>query len=131
MAFYTLMSTINQITKYGFVGILTTSIGYIFYIILSNLIGIIPSISAILSGAIVTIISYYLNTTFTFKAKNIERKITLNYYLLYISAIFLHSFIIFMFSNILNFAHEIVAGVSLIILSLSLFLIQKFYLFNK
>lgn len=125
------MSTINQIFKYSFVGILTTSIGYIFYIILSNLLGINPSISAILSGVMVTTISYYLNATFTFKVKNIERKIALNYYLLYISAIFIHSLIIFIFSNIYNFAHEIVAGVSLIIISLLLFLIQKFYLFNK
>ena len=125
------MSSIKQIIKYSVVGILINSIGYIFYIILSNLLGINPSISAILSGVMVTTISYYLNATFTFKVKNIERKITLNYYLLYISAIFIHSLIIFIFSNIYNFAHEIVAGVSLIIISLLLFLIQKFYLFNK
>jgi putative flippase GtrA len=125
------MSTINQIVKYGFIGILTTSIGYIFYILLSNIVGINPSISAILSGAIITSISYHLNSTYTFKAKDIKKKITLSFYLLYISAIFIHSLIIFIFSNIFNFAHEIVAGISLIIISLSLFLIQKFYLFNK
>jgi len=125
------MSNINQITKYTVVGILTTSIGYIFYIILSNLIGINPSISAILSGITVTSLSYYLNSTFTFSPKNIERKIALNYHLLYVCSILIHSLAIFIFTSVFNFAHEIVAGMSLIIISLSLFLIQKFYLFNK
>lgn len=125
------MSSIKQIIKYSVVGILINSIGYIFYIILSNVIGINPSISAILSGITAASLSYYLNANFTFKAKNKGRKIALNYFLLYVCAIFIHSFSIFIFSNIFNFAHEIVAGISLIIISLSLFLIQKFYLFQK
>ena len=89
------------------------------------------SISAILSGITVTSLSYYLNSTFTFSSKNIERKIALNYHLLYVCSILIHSLAIFIFTSVFNFAHEIVAGMSLIIISLSLFLIQKFYLFNK
>jgi len=125
------MSSVIQIIKYSSVGIATNTIGYILYIVISNLIGVNPPIAAILAGLMVIGISYYLNKRFTFKSKNKGVVTTLNYYLLYFSAILLHSSNIFMFSSILGFVHEIVAGISLIVISCLLFLIQKFYLFNR
>jgi putative flippase GtrA len=125
------MSSVNQIIKYSSVGIVTNSIGYIFYIFISNLIGINPPVAAILAGLIVIGISYYLNKNFTFKGKGKGVVTARKYYLLYFGAILAQSLIIFIFSNILGFAHEIVAGISLIIISCSLFLIQKFYFFSK
>ncbi len=125
------MTTVNQIIKYSSVGMLANSIGYILYIIISNFIGINPPVAAILSGFMVIGISYFLNTKFTFKSKNKGLVGAVNYFLLYIIAILLHSLIIFIFSNILGFAHEIVAAISLVIISCALFLIQKFYFFQR
>ena len=125
------MATVNQIIKYSSVGLLANSIGYILYIIISNFIGINPPLAAILSGFMVIGISYLLNTRFTFKSENKGLVEAISYALLYLSAILLHSFMIFIFSNILGFAHEIVAGISLIAISCTLFLIQKFYFFKK
>tara|TARA_B100001109_G_C18784077_1_gene436820 strand:- start:394 stop:771 length:378 start_codon:yes stop_codon:yes gene_type:complete len=125
------MATVNQIIKYSSVGLLANSIGYILYIIISNFIGINPPLAAILSGFMVIGISYLLNTRFTFKIKNKGLVGAVNYFLLYVSAILLNSLIIFIFANILGFAHEIVAAVSLVIISCSLFLIQKFYFFQR
>ena len=125
------MATVNQIIKYSSVGLLANSIGYILYIIISNFIGINPPLAAILSGFMVIGISYLLNTRFTFKSENKGLVEAISYVLLYLCAILLHSFMIFIFSNILGFAHEIVAGISLIAISCTLFLIQKFYFFKK
>ena len=125
------MATVNQIIKYSSVGMLTNIIGYILYIVISNIIGINPSIAAILSGFTVIGISYLLNTRFTFKSKNKGLVGAVKYFLLYICAILLQSLIIFIFSGILGFAHEIIAAISLIIISFSLFLIQKFYFFQS
>tara|TARA_B100000575_G_C22934249_1_gene541206 strand:- start:416 stop:793 length:378 start_codon:yes stop_codon:yes gene_type:complete len=125
------MATVHQILKYSSVGMLTNSIGYILYIVFSNIIDINPPVAAIVSGFLVIGISYLLNTRFTFKSENKGLVEAISYILLYLSAILLHSFMIFIFSNILGFAHEIVAGISLIAISCALFLIQKFYFFKK
>ena len=125
------MSSVYQIIKYSSVGIVTNTIGYILYIVISNLIGVNPPIAAILAGLMVIGISYYLNKRFTFKSKNKGVVTALNYYLLYFSAILLHSSNIFIFSSILGFVHELVAGISLVVISCSLFLIQKFYFFDR
>jgi len=125
------MATVNQIIKYSSVGMLTNIIGYILYIVISNIIGVNPSIAAIISGFTVIGISYLLNTRFTFKSKNKGLVGAAKYFLLYICAVLLNSLIIFIFSGILGFAHEIIAAISLIIISFSLFLIQKFYFFQS
>ena len=77
------MSSVYQIIKYSSVGIVTNTIGYILYIVISNLIGVNPPIAAILAGLMVIGISYYLNKRFTFKSKNKGVVTALNYYLLY------------------------------------------------
>ncbi len=125
------MAAFNQLIKYSSVGVLTNTIGYILYIFISNFIGLNPPIAAILSGFAVIGLSYHLNTNFTFNSKKKGLESAMSYFVLYLSAIFLHSFMIFIFSNILGFAHELIAAISLIVISLSLFLIQKFYFFKK
>jgi putative flippase GtrA len=125
------MSSFNQIIKYSSVGIITNIMGYILYIGIANIIGLNPPIAAIISGFMVIGVSYYLNKRFSFQHRGEEINLAIKYYILYLSAILLHSFIILIFSNILGFAHEIIAGISLIIISCSLFLIQKNFLFNR
>ena len=125
------MAALNQLIKYSSVGILTNAIGYILYIFVSNFIGLNPPIAAILCGFAVIGLSYHLNTNYTFNSKNKGLESAMSYLILYLSAIFLNSFMIFVFSNILGFAHEIIAAISLMVISLSLFLIQKFYFFKK
>ena len=125
------MSYISQIIKYGSVGSVTNALGYIIYIAIANIIGVSPPVSAIISGFLVIGLSYYLNKRFSFGTSSKSISMAVNYYILYVSAIFFHSFIIFIFSNVFGFAHEIIAGISIILISCSLFLIQKFLLFKR
>ena len=125
------MSYISQIIKYGSVGSVTNALGYIIYIAIANIIGVSPPVSAIISGFLVISLSFYLNKRFSFENNSKSISMAVNYYILYVSAIFFHSFIIFIFSNVFGFAHEIIAGISIILISCSLFLIQKFLLFKR
>ena len=125
------MSYISQIIKYGSVGSVTNALGYIIYIAIANIIGVSPPVSAIISGFLVIGLSYYLNKRFSFGNSSKSISMAVNYYILYVSAIFFHSFIIFIFSNVFGFAHEIIAGISIILISCSLFLVQKFLLFDR
>jgi putative flippase GtrA len=125
------MSYISQIIKYGSVGSVTNALGYIIYIAIANIIGVSPPVSAIISGFLVIGLSYYLNKRFSFGNSSKSISMAVNYYILYVSAIFFHSFIIFIFSNVFGFAHEIIAGISIILISCSLFLVQKFLLFKR
>jgi putative flippase GtrA len=125
------MSYISQIIKYGSVGSVTNALGYIIYIAIANIIGVSPPVSAIISGFLVISLSFYLNKRFSFGNNSKSISMVVNYYILYLSAIFFHSFIIFIFSNVFGFAHEIIAGISIILISCSLFLVQKFLLFKR
>ena len=125
------MSYISQIIKYGSVGSVTNALGYIIYIAIANIIGVSPPVSAIISGFLVISLSFYLNKRFSFGNSSKSISMAVNYYILYVSAIFFHSFIIFIFSNVFGFAHEIIAGISIILISCSLFLVQKFLLFKR
>ena len=125
------MSYISQIIKYGSVGFVTNALGYMVYIVIANIIGVSPPVSAIISGFLVIGLSYYLNKRFSFGNSSKSISMAVNYYILYVSAIFFHSFIIFIFSNVFGFAHEIIAGISIILISCSLFLVQKFLLFKR
>ena len=125
------MSYISQIIKYGSVGSVTNALGYIIYIAIANIIGVSPPVSAVISGFLVIGLSYYLNKRFSFGTSSKSISMAVNYYILYVSAIFFHSFIIFIFSNVFGFAHEIIAGISIILISCSLFLVQKFLLFDR
>ena len=125
------MSYISQIIKYGSVGSVTNALGYIIYIAIANIIGVSPPVSAIISGFLVISLSFYLNKRFSFENNSKSISMAVNYYILYVSAIFFHSFIIFIFSNVFGFAHEIIAGISIILISCSLFLVQKFLLFKR
>ena len=125
------MPYISQIIKYGSVGFVTNALGYMVYIVIANIIGVSPPVSAIISGFLVISLSFYLNKRFSFGNNSKSISMVVNYYILYVSAIFFHSFIIFIFSNVFGFAHEIIAGISIILISCSLFLIQKFLLFKR
>ena len=125
------MSYISQIIKYGSVGSVTNALGYIIYIAIANIIGVSPPVSAIISGFLVISLSFYLNKRFSFGNNSKSISMAVNYYILYVGAIFFHSFIIFIFSNVFGFAHEIIAGISIILISCSLFLVQKFLLFKR
>jgi putative flippase GtrA len=125
------MSYISQIIKYGSVGSVTNALGYIIYIAIANIIGLSPPVSAIISGFLVISLSFYLNKRFSFGNNSKSISMAVNYYILYVGAIFFHSFIIFIFSNVFGFAHEIIAGISIILISCSLFLVQKFLLFKR
>jgi|TARA_B110000483_G_scaffold20332_1_gene22653 putative flippase GtrA len=125
------MPVIAQLLKYGSVGFITNVFGYTLYIFIANFLYLNPPIAAIVSGFLVTGMSYYLNKRFTFQ--NNEKKINLvfHYYALYLTAIFIHALIIFTFSNLMGFPHEVIAGISLIGISCMLFIIQKFFIFNS
>jgi putative flippase GtrA len=124
------MSYISQIIKYGSVGFVTNALGYMVYIVIANIIGVSPPVAAIISGFLVISLSFYLNKRFSFGNNSKSISMAVNYYILYVAILF-HSFIIFIFSNVLGFAHEIIAGISIILISCSLFLIQKFLLFKR
>ena len=122
---------ITQLLRYGSVGFITNIFGYALYIFIANFLYFNPPIAAIMSGFLVIGISYYLNKRFSFQ--NNEKKISqaFQYYALYVSAIVIHALIILVFSNLMGYSHEVISGISLLIISYSLFIIQKLFIFNS
>ena len=125
------MFIFNQLVKFGLIGICINLLGYLIYIFIANVITINPPISAILAGMIVAPIGFQLNKNYIFKNTIGRISLVFRYYLLYIFTILMNAINIWIFSTIIGFSHEIVAGISIIILAFTSFLIQKFCIFNK
>jgi len=125
------MSILNQLTKFFLVGIIINLIGYFIYIFIANFLMINPPVAAIAAGITVAPIGFQWNKRYSFENTNKGIAIEFKYYLLYIFTILMNAVNIWIFSNLIGFPHEITAAVSIAILALLSFLIQKFYIFKK
>ena len=125
------MNNIFQIVRYGSVGILMNILGYFMYLLLANFIGFSPVSSAIISGLSATVLSYGLHRKFSFKSTIHGIKPFLSFFSLYATAVLIHSIIIWFFSSLMDYRHELVALISLIFISIALFLIQRNFIFKR
>ena len=126
-----IMSIFDQLVKFGLIGICINLLVYLIYIFLANVLAIYPPISAILAGMSVTPIGFQLNKKYIFESANGRTSLVFKYYILYMFTILMNGVNIWIFSTILGFPHEIVAGISIVVLAFSSFLIQKFCIFSK
>mgnify|MGYP000244571149 FL=1 len=119
-----------QLSRYVSVGAIVNIFAYFLYLFLSNIVSIVAPISAFFSGIIATIASYILHKTYSFKS-NAKGAFTLfSFFSLYLAAVIAHSLVIWYFAILLKYPHEIVALLSICLISLSLFIIQKKIIFK-
>lgn len=125
------MDNILQIIRYSYVGIIVNILCYLIYLALSNLLNIFPPLSAVLSGFVGIILSYNLHRKFSFRSSSRGLKTFFDFSASYSLAIIANATIILIFSSVLEFRHEYVALMSLLITSLTLFLVQRIIIFKE
>ena len=118
---------ISRILKYAFVGIINTLVNFFIFSYLINHFNIFLSASiGFFFGAL---ISYFLNSRYTFKSNKLGKKIFIFFILLQIIILFIFSFLVYFFSNFLYLNKDIAWLISLSLVIVLNFKSQKI-LFN-
>ncbi|WP_175471492.1 GtrA family protein [Fontibacillus panacisegetis] len=119
----------GQFFKYGFVGIIGTVIHTGILWLLTEQTGLNPLLSSIFGYLLSLLISYYLNSILTFK-----RSITLKFFIKYATVssfgLFVNITILFIFENILLMHYMIGQIISIVVVPILNFILNKYWAFN-
>ncbi|MBA9086786.1 putative flippase GtrA [Fontibacillus solani] len=119
----------GQFFKYGLVGVIGTVTHTGILWLLTEQTGLNPLLSSILGYLLSLLISYYLNSILTFK-----RSITLKFFIKYATVssfgLFVNITILFIFENILLMHYMIGQIISIVVVPILNFTLNKYWAFN-
>lgn len=116
----------SEVIRYGIVGVVQNGTGYIIYLVLTWF-GFDPKVVVAISYPIAIYISYQGNKNFTFSGRK-GNKTALKYLLSHFTAYIMNLSLLYCFSDVLGYPHQIVQLVSIGLVSVYLF-IFKVYVF--
>jgi len=119
---------LNQFLKYNIVGIVNTLVGFIIIIVLMFA-GLSPEVSNAIGYGIGAILSYYLNSKYTFESKSKDKKIILKFFLVLAIAYALNFLTLQSLLPLINPYFSQV--ISAIVYTLSSFFLMKFFVFRE
>jgi len=109
------------------VGIIQNGTGYIIYLTLTC-IGLDPKVVVAFSYPIAIYVSYQGNKKFTFSGRK-GKKTAFKYIMSHFVAYFLNLLLLYYFSDVLGYPHQIVQLLSIAIVAIYLFIIFKTFVF--
>lgn len=117
----------SEVIRYGIVGVIQNGTGYIIYLVLTW-IGLDPKLVVAFSYPVAMYISYQGNKEFTFAGRN-GKKTAFKYLLSHFVAYFLNLSMLYYFSDVLGYPHQMVQLVSIAVVAIYLFVTFKKYVF--
>ncbi|MDF3867528.1 GtrA family protein [Pseudomonas denitrificans (nom. rej.)] len=124
------MSISRQFATYLVVGLLTNLSGYIAYLAITHW-GVTPEMAVTLIYAICAMAAFAGNRKYTFQHDGKLTRAGYRYALVQLAGYLLNLALIEVFSNRLGVAHQLVQAGSIPIIAVFLFLLSKFYVFNR
>ena len=121
--------SLRQLSFYSFFGILSLSIDFILYILLSEILLLSSSISKVLSFIAASLNSFILNKTFTFKVRKFYIKQPIRFFILYSISLFFNSLVHDLFKQ--SFDGLIPFGIATFVSVIINFFGQKLWVFRK
>mgnify|MGYP001196677979 CR=1 FL=1 len=120
---------ISRVLKYGLVGLLNALIKFLIFSNLINHLNFNIFLAASIGFSFGALISYFLNSRYTFNSNKLSKEIFISFILLQILITFMFSFLIYFFSNFLLLNKNIAWLISATIVIILNFKSQKI-LFN-
>lgn len=120
----------NQLIKYGLVGIISNSIGYLIYFILTYL-WISPQVAITILYFIGALIGFFGNKKFTFSHQGSQFTAGIRYLITHFIGYLFNLFILFIGVNQLGYPHQIVQIFAIFIVAVFLFLSFKYFVFTE
>jgi len=130
-----LMKKYEEIIKYLIIGVLTTTINYIVFVIMVKGLKIEMHTSNIIAWIVSVIFAYFTNKLFVFESKSFKidilRKEIVSFGLARVFSLLLEEMILYIFVNILNMNQLIIKLISNIIVIIVNYVLSKFIIFKK
>ena len=130
-----LMKKYEEIIKYLIIGVLTTTINYIVFVIMVKGLKIEMHTSNIIAWIVSVIFAYFTNKLFVFESKSFKidilRKEIVSFGLARVFSLLLEEMILYIFVNILNMNQLIIKLISNIIVIIVNYVLSKFIILKK
>ena len=119
-----------QLFRYGLIGILVNSIGYLIYILITSFLDY-PKLVMSCLYMIGASLGFFLNRSLTFRHEGSISKSTLRYICVQFIGYLLNYSILSVFADYFGFAHQVVQAFSIIIVAITLFLLLRLFVFSS
>lgn len=123
-------SVATQLLRYGVVGVGGNAFGYLLYLGMTGA-GLGPKLAATIAFAIVLLLGFVLNKSWTFNAGRVRRSFLRRYGIAYGTAYLLDIVGLYVFVDVMSYDHATVQGALIIAIAASLFVVQKLWVFNE
>ena len=122
--------TFVELAKYGVIGIVHNTLVYAIYLLITGY-GVDPKLVISITYPAAATFSYFANKQWTFEHEGEHRKSIFRYCIAHIIGYGINILILFYFVNILGFAHQLVQAAAIFIVAGFLFILFRFYVFQK
>ena len=119
---------LQQLIRYGVVGILNNLLGYVLYLLLTFY-GLAPKIAITILYPIGMTITYFSHSTFSFSYQGRKLGSVLRYALTYFIAYGMNFMMLLILSDKLMFPHQAVQASAIFVVSGIVFLMLKYFVF--
>ncbi|MCI8654445.1 MAG: GtrA family protein [Clostridia bacterium] len=130
-----LIKKYEEILKYLIIGLLTTIVNYIVFIILVNNAKIEMHTSNIIAWIVSVIFAYFTNKLFVFESKSFKLKVLIKeistFGIARILSLLLEELILYIFVNLLNMNKLIIKLIANIVVIILNYILSKFIIFRK
>lgn len=128
MATFLSVKTFLQFLSYALIGVLTNSLGYVVYFILTYFWGS-PKLTMTVLYIVGAVIAFYANRNFTFKHDGKIGVAGARYIFAQFAGYLLNLVLLLIFVDWLGFAHQVVQAIAIIVVAIFLFLVLRIFVF--
>lgn len=130
-----LIKKYEELIKYLIIGVLTTVINYIVFVIFVNAIKVDMHVSNIIAWIVSVIFAYFTNKLFVFESKSFKfdvlAKEIISFGAARVFSLLLEEVILYVFVNLLNMNKLIIKLIANIIVIIVNYILSKFIIFKK
>ena len=122
-------ATARQFFYYGSIGLLTNLSSYGLYLLMTHL-GVSPKQSMSVMYILSVIFSFFANRKFTFQHDGHIGKSSVRFFLVYLFGYLLNLLMLVVLVDWMDFPHQIVQAIAIIVVAVFLFALSKVYVFR-
>lgn len=125
----TKLRNLTQVLRFGIVGLISNLLIFIIYLALTEIgLGHKSAMSLLFTVGVVQ--TFALNKRWTFECEGFLRVSFFRYGIIYVLAYFLNLLGLLILVDTLDYPHQVIQGLMILIIALMLFLLQKFWVFR-
>lgn len=122
-------STLGQLIRYGIVGLLSNTVGYLLYLAITAA-GMEHKLAMTLLYVVGVAQTFAFNKRWSFRHDGASRTAFVRYCSAYLIGYLINLLALFVFVDLLHYSHQIVQGILIFAMAFLLFIIQKYWVFR-